>query len=448
MLDLPGSIVRATSGRHRQSPEAVEEIAPVINHEDGQRAGLEQLGPLGSVPAGDRPRERERGLQGWHQIARPRPPRRRPPIRLRWRASSRPGRTTPAGLDGQHARVRHDLRSLGDRMADMQCIDGIGPQDPGIRLPDRGIVLRQFNGGIAALNFARAQHLVVQSILLASPRACPPPIGCLACPSPGSRKSAAAFHPSTARARANTRRRAAAMARIADFPSSPGGSPATPRATSRDRAPAGTSFDADDALAAFRELKKRRGAHCARPITATSWIDSCISSPGSLNPSPLRGESQRQAVATWMDRMVRVEFRVEYIRAMVARPARYRRLRRRTNGLAGAPALVTVSRSSKNPRKTGIRPSNPRFEARPSGPWRGTGSSGHILRVKYRGIRRAFPSGRPLASVTHPERCFMVNMNRRQFFKVTGATAGSSLALLGAAPARPWRKSVSTSLRA
>lgn len=43
----------------------------------------------------------------------------------------------------------------------------------------------------------------------------------------------------------------------------------------------------------------------------------------------------------------------------------------------------------------------------------------------------------------------MVNMNRRQFFKVTGATlAGSSLALLGAAPARPWRKSVSTSLRA
>lgn len=43
----------------------------------------------------------------------------------------------------------------------------------------------------------------------------------------------------------------------------------------------------------------------------------------------------------------------------------------------------------------------------------------------------------------------MVNMNRRQFFKVTGTTlAGSSLALLGQPPARPWPKCASTSLRA
>lgn len=52
----------------------------------------------------------------------------------------------------------------------------------------------------------------------------------------------------------------------------------------------------------------------------------------------------------------------------------------------------------------------------------------HIL-----GIRRAFPPDRPaLSSYSPGEECFMVNMNRRQFFKVTGTTlAGSSLALLG-----------------
>ncbi|WZB62917.1 hypothetical protein WJ970_06555 [Achromobacter xylosoxidans] len=109
-------------------------------------------------------------------------------------------------------------------------------------------------------------------------------------------------------------------------------------------------FDADDALAAFRELKSVAAPIAPRPITATSWIDSCISSPGSLNPSPLRGESQRQAVATWMDRMVRVEkFRVEYIRAMVARPARYRRLRRRTNGLAGGAGIGNSLAIIQNP---------------------------------------------------------------------------------------------------
>lgn len=113
MLDLPGSIVRAAlQADIAKVREAVEEIAPVVNHEDGQRAGLEQLGPLGPVPAGDCPRERERGLQGWHQIARPRP-----------RADDhRPGfdgapvvqdqsHDAGPGLDGHHARIRHDLRS-------------------------------------------------------------------------------------------------------------------------------------------------------------------------------------------------------------------------------------------------------------------------------------------------------------------------------------------------
>ena len=183
-------------------------------------------------------------------------PRRRPPIRLRWRAR-RPG-PVARRRRGSMASTRAFVTtcSLGDRMADMQCIDGIGPQDPGIRLPDRGIVLRQFNGGIAALNFARAQHLVVQSILLARLER--------------ARHQSAAWHahlqdPGSQQQRftrqllelAPIRARAAAMARIADFPSSPGGSPATPvrRAAIVPRL---EPFDADDALAAFRELKASR----------------------------------------------------------------------------------------------------------------------------------------------------------------------------------------------